>query len=83
MSITESVGVASAYHRLITTNLTERARQRSAKISDFDELLKAEDFTAKEQSKKEIANAVEKDKIEQQSPKEDRLRKTVNTKDPS
>ena len=74
LSIVESVGVALAYHRIIVTKLQERARQRSAKLSDFTELLKSEDFSAKEQAKREITSAVEKDKKELAAHKEAQAR---------
>ena len=67
LSITESVGTALAYHQIFPNKLQERARQRSAKITDFEELLQKEDFPTKEQAKKEIDSAVEKDKRGQQS----------------
>ena len=35
LSILESVGVALAYHRILSGKLMERARQRSAQLSDF------------------------------------------------
>ena len=62
LSIADSVGVALAYRRLVATKLQEKARQRSAKLSDFAELLRAGDFDLKEQAKREISTAVEKDK---------------------
>ena len=35
LAITESVGVALAYHRLVSTKLTEKARKRPTQASDF------------------------------------------------
>ena len=78
MSITESVGTALAYHNLITIKLQEFARQRSAKLTDFTTLLSAEDFTTKERSKREIAQAVEKDKRDQQAQRDLRTRAPYN-----
>ena len=40
LSILESVGVALAYHRILTGKLQEQAHQRSAKTADFVDLLK-------------------------------------------
>ena len=79
LSILESVGVALAYRRIVTTKLQERARQRSARVSDFTELLKGGDFTIKEQAKKEIALAVAKDKTDQQALRETRNRQANAT----
>ena len=78
LSITASLGVALDYRRIIATKLQERARRRSAKISDIAENLRSEDSTAKEQAKREIATAAEKGKIEQQSQKETRIRTAPN-----
>ena len=84
LAILESVGTALAYHRILSTKLQERARQRSAKLSDFTELLSGEDFTIKEQAKREIASAVEKDKREQLAAREQatRSRQNANNKAP-
>ena len=65
ISITDSAGIALAYHRILTGKLQERARQRSAKVEDFSELLAAECFIVKEQAKREISAAIEKDKRDQ------------------
>ena len=40
ISITDSAGVALAYHRILSGNLQERARQRSAKLEDFTSFLR-------------------------------------------
>ena len=67
LSVTETVGIALAYHRLICQKLQEKARRRAASVSDFTALLAAESFTLKEQAKKEIAMAVESDVKEKAS----------------
>ena len=74
------MGAALAYRRILSTKLQERARQRSAKLSDFTDLISGEDFTIKEQARREIASAVEKDKREQLNAREQaaRLRQNAN-----
>ena len=74
LAIVENVGTALAYHKPVGCKLQEKARQRSAKPSDFTDLLSAEVFTLKEQAKREIANAVEKDKKEATQGKEQKER---------
>ena len=61
LSVTESVGIALAYHRLVCQKLQEKARRRAPALADFTALLAAESFTLKEQAKKEIAMAVDAD----------------------
>ena len=61
LSITESVGTALAYHRLVGSKLREKARKRTATVTDFTALLATESITLKEQAKKEISSAVDSD----------------------
>ena len=61
LGITESVGTALAYHRLIGKKLQEIARKRTASATDFTALLANESFTFKERAKKEIASAINTD----------------------
>ena len=67
-----------ADRRPISTNLQECARQRAAKLTDFTDLLKAGDCAFKEQAKREIATAVEKDKREVQAAEELKFRDRPN-----
>ena len=83
LSILESAGVALAYHRILVNKLQERARQRSAQVSDFTELLKKEDFTIKGQAKREIQTAVEKGKKELQTTRDARTRTPFPPKAPA
>ena len=55
LAITETVGTALAYRRLVPNKLQELARKRSAAISDFTSLLSVENSTLKEQAKKEVS----------------------------
>ena len=82
LSITDSVGVALAYRRVVSTRLQEKARQRPAKLSDFTELFRTEDFTLKEQARREIATAVEKDKRDTLATREARRRNFPKTSFP-
>ena len=61
LSITESVGVALAYHKLVGLKLQEKARKRTAATADFTALLSTESFTLKEHAKKEISQAINAD----------------------
>ena len=67
LSITESVGTALAYHRMVVVKLQEKARKRTASVSDFTALLATENITLKEQAKKEIASAVDSDVKEKEA----------------
>ena len=67
LSITESVGIALAYHRLVSIKLQEKARKRAATVSDFTALLATENTTIKEQAKKEISSAVDSDVKEKEA----------------
>ena len=61
ISVTESVGAALSYRRLVAQKLQEKARKRPAQTSEFVALLSAENFTLKEQAKKEVALAIDSD----------------------
>ena len=61
LSVTESVGTALAYHRILGAKLQEKARKRTTLTAEFAALLASENFTIKEQAKKEIAIAIDAD----------------------
>ena len=61
ISITESVGAALSYRRLVNLKLQEKPRKRSTPASDFVTILAAGNPPLKEQAKKEVAMAIEAD----------------------
>ena len=61
LGITETVGAALAYHRLLGQKLRGGDRKRTDLAVDFATLLAMEIFTLEEQTKKEIASAVDTD----------------------
>ena len=61
LSITESIGISLAYHRLIGQKLQEKARKRTVSESDFITFLAAENITIKEHARKEIISAIDSD----------------------
>ena len=69
LPITESVGSALAYHRTLGTKLQEKARKRTTPTAEFTALLDTENFTIKEQAKKEIAMAIDADHRAKDPPK--------------
>ena len=72
LGVTESVGTALAYHRLVGLKLQEKARKRTVSPSDFIALLASESLTLKEQAKKEIAAAIMSDVKEREVKRKDK-----------
>ena len=58
IGITESVGTALSYHRIVGGKMQEKARKRPTVESDFVSIISTENFTVEEQAKKEIAIAI-------------------------
>ena len=69
ISITDSVGTALAYRRILASKLQEKARKRTTLLAEFTTLLASENFTIKEQAKKEIAMAIDADQRAKDPPK--------------
>ena len=53
LSITEHIGIALAYHRVVGQKLQEKARQRNPGPGPYVELLAEQNFTLLEQAKRE------------------------------
>ena len=57
LAVIETVGVALSYHNILSTRLTERARQRSTAEAEFAAQLSPGQFDVREQARREVANA--------------------------
>ena len=60
LAITDIVGVARAFRRVLTGAIQERDRRRHAGIPDFTDLLTPDDFAVGERARREIFAAVKK-----------------------
>ena len=68
LAVIETVGIALSYHNVLSTRLTERARQRSTAEAEFVAQLSSEQFDVREQARREVANVKNPPKLKDTSP---------------
>ena len=68
LAVIETVGIALNYHNILSTRLTERARQRSTAEAEFVAELSSEQFGVREQARRDVANTKLPPKLKDTSP---------------